>query len=253
MHNNLRKNIFISFMEIAKNLEIVDLGLYVPEKNLLIMSDIHLGYESELNRKGVLLPRFQYKEMIERIGKILLQTEPETIIITGDLKHEFGHISEQEWRDALRFIDFLHKTAKKIILIKGNHDTILGPIARKREVELVDHYLLSLGKNKVYICHGDAMPDNNAFSSADTVIIGHEHPAVTIEDGIRQEKYKCFLVGKWKNKSLIVLPSVNLVHEGTEVKKEKLLSPFLQGNLSNFDVYVVGGAETLHFGKLKNI
>lgn len=242
--------------KIQKDIEFIDLALFVPSKKILIIADVHIGYEAELNKKGILIPRFQFREMIDRLGKIILKTEPETIIITGDLKHEFGTISEQEWRDTLRFLDFLRKSAKKIILIKGNHDITLGQIARKRNVEVLPYYSFTLGKKKsnkkIYVCHGDAILKNIEFSSPDIIIIGHEHPTVSIGDAIRRERYKCFLRGKWNRKVLIVLPSMNLVTEGTDIQKERLLSPFLQQNLSNFDVYVVG-EEVLHFGKLKNI
>jgi putative SbcD/Mre11-related phosphoesterase len=239
-------------MQITDGIEIMDLALFVPELKLLIIADVHIGYEEALNSQGILVPRFQFKEMVERLGKILLRTEPETVVITGDLKHEFGKISDQEWRDTLRFLDFLGRAAKKTILIRGNHDTILGPIARKRNVAVVDYYAFPLGKRKIYVCHGDAIPGNRDFRASDTIIIGHEHPAVSIGDKIRRERYKCFLKGKWKKKTLVVMPSLNLVTEGTDVQNEKLLSPFLQRGMGNFEVYAVG-EEVLHFGELRNI
>ena len=44
----------------------------------------------------------------------------ETIIVNGDLKHEFGAISEQEWRNVLKLLDYLGQHCGEIILIKGN-------------------------------------------------------------------------------------------------------------------------------------
>ena len=240
-------------MHIEKDIKIVDLGLHIKAKKMLVISDVHIGYEGELHRKGMLIPKFLYRDIVDRVGQMILQTNPGTIIITGDLKHEFGRISEQEWRDVLRFIDFLAKQAKKIVLIKGNHDAILAPIARKRQVKVVDHYGFNLNSRKVYICHGDAIPVNQAFRSSDIIIIGHEHPAVSIKDGVRSEKFKCFLKGNWKNRLLLALPSLNLAHEGTDLLAGRLLSPFLQGNISNFEVYVANLPEPLHFGKLKNL
>jgi len=35
-------------------------------------------------------------------------------------------------------LDFLGKNCDEVILVKGNHDTILGPIADKRRVRVVD-------------------------------------------------------------------------------------------------------------------
>ena len=70
------------------------------------------------------------------------------------MKHEFGTISEQEWRDALKLLDYFGQHCDEIILIKGNHDTILGPIAKKRNVKVLDHFVIdpmesTMGKNTI--------------------------------------------------------------------------------------------------------
>ena len=47
-------------MEIAKGIEIIDLGLYIKKHKLLVFADFHIGYEESLNKQGVLIPRFQF-------------------------------------------------------------------------------------------------------------------------------------------------------------------------------------------------
>jgi metallophosphoesterase superfamily enzyme len=101
-----------------------------------------------------------------------------------------------------------------------------------------------------------------------TIIIGHEHPAVSIHEGVRTELFKCFLKGKFKGRILIVQPSFNLVTEGTDVLKEELLSPFLQQELSDFECFIVAEdskasinrnlkieplSNTLYFGKIQDL
>ena len=77
-------------MEILPDMDIVDLALYVD--STLIIADVHIGYEEALNNKGVLVPRQQYKMTLERLQKTLDELDVETVIINGDLKHEFGTI-----------------------------------------------------------------------------------------------------------------------------------------------------------------
>ena len=234
-------------MDILKGLEIIDLGLYIKKHKTLVIADIHVGYEEVLNKQGLLVPRFQLKEVLKRLEKILSKVKPDTIIIDGDIKHEFGQISDQEWRDTLKVLDLLSKHCQKIILIKGNHDTILGPIAEKRNVEVVNGYKI----DDIYITHGHKIPENLDFTRSKTIIIGHEHPAVGLRKGQRIELFKCFLVGKWKGKDLIVQPSFNLIVEGTDILQEQLLSPFLT-KIDNYDVYVV--ADRIYkFKKVKDI
>lgn len=231
-------------MEIASGIKIVDLGLLA--ERTLIIADVHIGYEEALNKQGILLPRFQLKEVMQRLERICNRISFDRVIINGDLKHEFGTISEQEWRDTLKFLDFFKD--KKIVLVKGNHDTILGPIAEKRNVEVKDFFKIK----DIFICHGDRIPDNPEFKSAKVVVIGHEHPAVSIKEGPRVELFKCFLKGKYKKKNLIVQPSFNLVTEGNDVVTEKLLSPFLNKDITCFEAYVVSD-RVYFFGKVSNL
>ncbi len=230
-------------MEIAKGIETIDLALYLKKEKILIIADTHIGYEEALNKQGVLIPRFQFKEIIERLEKILEKKKIDKIIINGDIKHEFGTISEQEWRHTLRLLDFLSRYCKEIILVKGNHDTILGPIAEKRNVKIVESYKVK----DMLIVHGHKIPED--LKGINTIIIGHEHPAISIHEGVRQELFKCFLKGRRKKRTLIVQPSFNLVTEGTDIVKEKLLSPFLQQDLSDFECFVAGD-KVYRFGRL---
>ena len=252
-------------MNISKDIAIVDLALYV--KGTLIISDVHIGYEEALNKQGVFVPRFQFKEVIIRLEAIFkkLGKKPiETIVINGDVKHEFGRISDQEWRHTLRLLDFLGRHCKEVILVKGNHDKILGPIAEKRKVKVVEHYLinksikktsitkkpLKIIKNKILVIHGDKIPSDDVLKESSTIIIGHEHPAVSVKDGPRVETFKAYLKGKWKNKTLIVQPSFFLVTEGSNILNEKILSPFLKQDLKNFEAWIVAD-KVYEFGKLK--
>ncbi len=234
-------------MRICNGIEILDLCLLIDKT--LVICDTHIGFEEALNKQGILVPRFQFTEIIKRLEPILKKVKVKTIVINGDVKHEFGTISDQEWRHTLKLLDFLAKYGK-VILLKGNHDTILDPIAKKRDVEIKDYYTL---KNNLII-HGDKLNNDvlKLLKKINIIIIGHEHPAISLKEGSRIELCKCFLKGKFKGKTLIVQPSFNLVTEGTDIIKEKLLSPFLQQNLDNFNVYVVED-KVYDFGKVKNL
>ena len=242
-------------MKILDNIEAIDLALYLD--STLVISDVHIGYEEALNKQGVLVPRLQFGEMVKKIEKILGSIgKVEKIIINGDLKHEFGTISEQEWRNVLKFLDLLAKHCNEVILIKGNHDMILGPIARKRNVKVVDYYFIdskhdkkNKPNNKILVTHGDKIPGKDVLQQASTIIIGHEHPAVSLKDSARIETFKCFLKGKYKGKNLIVLPSFNAVVGGTNIMRDKTLSPFLRQNLDDFEVFAVED-KVYDFGKL---
>jgi hypothetical protein len=229
-------------MEIFEGLEIVDLCL--KYKDMLILGDLQLGYEEYLNRGGIMVPRFQTNDVIERIEKILGENKDiRKILFNGDIKHEFGRISRQEWDAVERLLDKLIEKYE-ILMIKGNHDVLLEPILKKYEkIKLVDSYSV----DNLFILHGDKIsPD-----VAEVIIIGHEHPAVSFEEK-PGEKFKCFLKGKWRDHALIVMPSFNMLNEGTDLTKEKNLSPYLNQSLDDFEIYLVED-KTYYFGKLKKI
>lgn len=252
-------------MELFKGIYLIDLTIYTNKT--VIFTDFHIGYEEALNKQGLMIPRFQFPEIISRLEKIFLELKNkkiERVIVNGDLKHEFGTISEQEWRHTLKLLDYFEQHCKEIVLIKGNHDTILGPIAKKRNVKVLDYFVIEpienmnkikktiSGKNNILVTHGDKIPKKELLRDISTIIIGHEHPAISVREGARAELFKAYLVGKWKKYDIIVQPSFNLVAEGTDVLKEEVLSPILKDNLGNFNVIIVGD-NLYQFGKLRDL
>lgn len=230
-------------MQIHNGIEIVDLALRY--KDNLIIGDVQIGHEESLQKEGYFIPRFNLDEIVKRLDKIFSKVKVKRIIINGDIKHEFGSILRQEWKDLFSLFDYLLKNVEEIILVKGNHDIVLGPVASKRNIKLYDYYNL----DNITILHGHKIvPDLR-----DVIVIGHEHPAISFKEK-RYERFKCFLKGKWHNKILIVMPSFNFLTEGSDVTKEQFLGPFLKNqNIDNFDVYIVEDNNILPFGKVKNI
>jgi len=231
-------------MEIYEGIEIKDLALYLPKEKILIISDTHIGMDEALNKEGILVPRFGFKDLKKRFEIILKDLEIDKIVINGDLKHEFGIISNTEWSQTLELLEILEKKCKDIILIRGNHDTILGPIAKKKNLKLKDFYKVG----DILIAHGDKI----IHEDAKVIIIGHEHPAVGLKEDSRIETYKCFLKGKFENKTLIVMPSFNLVTEGSNILREDILSPYLDQDLSKFEVFIVGD-KIYDFGRVGDL
>jgi putative SbcD/Mre11-related phosphoesterase len=236
-------------MNILPNIKIIGLTLFLEKQKILVIADSHIGYEEALNKQGIMIPRLQYKELMKNLEPVFNQVKPELIVMLGDIKHEFGTISRQEWRDTLNLLDYLMSKTEKVILIKGNHDTILGPLADKKGLVVRDSFFV----DNILFCHGHKLPDEKSelFQKSKTIIIGHEHPAISLRDGPRIEKYKCFLLGKFKKKNLVVMPSFSFVTEGTDVSQEKLLSPFIN-NIADFEAFVVGD-KVYKFGKISRL
>jgi len=57
-------------VQISKDIEILDLSLYLTKYKALIISDFHIGFEESLNKQGIMIPRLQFKDQIQKLNKI---------------------------------------------------------------------------------------------------------------------------------------------------------------------------------------
>tara|TARA_Y100000310_G_scaffold151164_1_gene150695 strand:+ start:3407 stop:4177 length:771 start_codon:yes stop_codon:yes gene_type:complete len=230
------------------------------QEKILVIADLHIGYEESFVEKGI-FPRFQTHEIITNLNKIFDNLNKnqnikklDKIIILGDLKHEHGKISDAEWRETLHVLDFLTGKTKEIILIKGNHDNILGPIAGKRNVKLKPYYqykdILFMHGHKEY---KTALKNKNIK----IIILGHLHPAITLSDEYKKEKYKCFLFGKYKRKQTYILPNFNPISRGYDLrdigKYKKDLLFIKNKKFKSFNIIISSQSKAYDFGKLKKL
>jgi putative SbcD/Mre11-related phosphoesterase len=226
--------------------------LFFPKKGILVIGDLHLGYDSMIRNQGINLPFDQLEETKKELEIILKRIKAiytlKKIILLGDIKHHFS-FQQEEISDLRNFLRFLEKYVSKenIILIRGNHDTFT-----LRDYELKDFYI----EDNLAFTHGEtSFPELFNNKNIKTILISHIHPAVLIKDKvkIKKEKYKCFLIGKYKNKQFIILPSFFSMTEGSEIneysKGEKYQQIVPRNKLESFETYVVGRDSAYYFGK----
>ncbi|OIO80388.1 hypothetical protein AUJ84_03730 [Candidatus Pacearchaeota archaeon CG1_02_32_132] len=231
-------------------------------KRILVIGDLHLGYGESLRESGVFMPGDLYSDIVKEMDNVFGVVEKvDEVVLLGDLKHEFGKIMRSEWKEVSDFLDYLNeklngdgkenvKMSRKIIIVKGNHDVITGIVTAKKGIEVVDYYIM----DGVAFVHGDKDFAEIYDKKVKYWIMGHGHPAVRISDGVKEEKYKCFLVGKWKGKEIVVVPSFFSVNEGSDPRDFDLGLAW-NFDLSKFNVVVVGEEKlsVLDFGKLGKI
>ena len=213
----------------------------------LILGDSHVGKSAALNAQGVLVPQTGFKDLYKNTHSALEAINPNRIVLNGDVKHNFGKITDDEWDKVFTYIDLLKQYAE-VIVIRGNHDVLLDPLAEKSNVDIEDHFVL----DNTYVCHGHEIHNSNEFKDASTIVIGHEHPAIGLERSGRVEHYKAFQKTQYKDKELIVMPSMHTFSEGSDVLREKTLSPYLnRDQLNKAEAYIVGEEdEPLPFGNI---
>ncbi|GIU68234.1 MAG: phosphoesterase [Candidatus Pacearchaeota archaeon] len=241
--------------EIFNNFEFVDKALFFPKKEILVIGDLHIGYDRMLEDLGVYFPKSLAKETISNLKKIFKKIKSEgknikKIVFLGDIKHAF-YFERKERDDFLDVYEFLKKYFKEenIILIRGNHDTI-DYLGGKIKAIHIEEEIAFLHGHKIY---------NEIFSKKiKYVVLAHLHPSIILKDKVKTEEYKCFLVGNYKEKTFIILPSFLEIFEGTSVNEYKYgydenFSIIPHKKILDFYVYVIGEDKTYFFGKIKDL
>ncbi|MBC5792457.1 MAG: metallophosphoesterase [Nanohaloarchaea archaeon] len=206
-------------------------GLYHPELELIVISDLHLGLEGSMTFDGNYVPKHQLEKLLKDIEKMKEETDASRIIVNGDLKNEFK-TRYSETDEIENFLGFLDREFEEIILIEGNHDTFLEETVEDYGLELQEYHL----EDDILFTHGHLELEELEAESFETVVIGHEHPALALEDeiGIR-EKVACFLYGDMEDKRILVLPAFSSISNGTNVNEtpqSQLLSPIMRDHVN---------------------
>lgn len=219
------------------------------DDNVLVVADMHLGYEAALELEGLSIPRVQTRKIEQYLLRTIDAVQPSKVVVAGDLKHNFSRNLTQEWQDIARFVGAL-KGRVSLEVVKGNHDNYLGVILSKFGIP----FRREVQHSGVRIVHGH----EGVLTDAPTVM-GHIHPSIRLKDSVGASlKDPCFLFDPTRN--VLVLPALSLVSPGTDVASEDWpddISPMLAGTgLSGFVPIAFSGEKALEFptvGELRRI
>ncbi len=218
----------------------------------IIISDIHIGIESYFVSNGIFFPEYQLPYLKKTIKK--LASKSKTLIINGDLKHNFKGFSIKEYNQVEEFLNYTKPLFKEIIVIKGNHDTIIEKITEKLKISLKNKLIIKdKNQNPYLIEHG-----HRKIKTTKNIIIGHEHPSVRISDSTGTGfKIPCFLVNKTQNQTIIVLPSFSPLSPGTDIlklnKSSFLTNVLKEKGINDFYIYGIYENEIFFLGKEKEL
>jgi putative SbcD/Mre11-related phosphoesterase len=143
----------------------------------LLIADPHLGWEIQLQEKGIHVPS-QTSKILNKLTAIISKYKPNRLIILGDVKytvvsHEFG-----EWQDIPDFFKKLEGYIGSIAVVRGNHDANLEPLLPEN-VELLPATGAVIGDVGVF--HGHKWP-SPVLLGCKTLVMGHLHPVVVFRD-----------------------------------------------------------------------
>ena len=182
-----------------------DRAIYWAEKEMLIISDLHIGKAAHFRRAGIQVPGTVNSRDLERLDILIGLYNPQVLLITGDMFHDglntevgiFG-----SWRSGYPDL--------KIVLIKGNHDRLKGVVYEALSIEVEQKELICGPFRFVH--------DKPAVFDEYYNITGHIHPGVTIYGKARQRlKLPCFYFGK----TCAILPAFSLFTGLSKIKSEE--------------------------------
>ncbi|CCQ34751.1 Phosphoesterase protein [Halorhabdus tiamatea SARL4B] len=242
----------------------------VPAGRALVVADVHAGIEAGLRREGVELAS-QADHRRETLLSLVAETNPDQLVVLGDLGHAIGTPQRDEREELDRLVSAITDRVS-LTLVKGNHDgEIESLLADREDVTITDGSGVRLGS--VGFAHGHTWPAPDVLA-AETVCIGHEHPVVRLEDEVGgRRKERVWLRGAIDpapfedhygdgdqtddargqiDGELVVFPAFNDLSGGTwiNVEGQSFLAPFLPDGLADGTAYLLDGTRLGPYGRI---
>lgn len=230
-------------------------GPAIQFDEVLIVADLHLGFEDRhLGSSGLVTDSEHVIAELERTIHAASETTGiTTLVLAGDVIDDFAlkHLSRR-----ISITRALIRLASRyeLVLIEGNHDSMLRTLRIETPVRMSYRF------GSVLVTHGDKpleeVADRSDLEAVDTIVIGHDHPVLALSDGIRLERFKCFVRiptvrTRFGPKELIILPSAHPDVLGTDVSA-RFRSPVIDANHPDAEVIVVGDPPR-SFGPVKSL
>jgi len=233
-------------------------ALFIKEKEILVLADLHIGIESELSEKGI-NTFSQTKKMINHFFSLCKKYKPKEIVLVGDIKHNIPSSTIQERKDVKKFLEELQSFGL-IHIIPGNHD---GNIKKISPDNILIHPSDGFIIENIAFVHGHRWPSEEIMM-CEQIVIGHTHPTIMFTDRLGYKTFEpCWVKGYFdKNKlkekypnstnpQILVIPAFNPLCGGIAANKEGITGPLGKIiEIDNAQIFLIDGT---YLGKIKDI
>jgi DNA ligase-associated metallophosphoesterase len=199
---------------------------YLERERVLCVSDLHLGYTWAHRYQGQLMPVHAPDKLLERLLDLCTDYQPQTFAFLGDIVHQAVPVSAI--RDEFASVVAALRSRCGVQLILGNHDRKLRELMGG-ELELLESY----EAGRYLLIHG-----NESLQSKEDafIIMGHEHPAISLGDGVSSAKFPCFMVSA----NLLILPAFSDWAAGSDIRYHDFMSPLARNTQFEKAVAILG-------------
>jgi uncharacterized protein len=185
---------------------------WFPNERVLAVADLHLGYAWAHRLSGQLMPIPPTNDTLDRLVELQREYQPAEIVVLGDIVHRAMNLGvlEEEMRELFNALS----PTSRLTFLAGNHDRDLQKVLKQWLLPIELAASREVGTN--VLVHGDA-----AMNADRCVVMGHEHPAISIGDGVTtSQKCPCFLISE----TVIVLPAFSRWAAGTNIRAYPFMS-----------------------------
>ena len=212
-------------------------AMYWPDKDCLIVSDLHLEKGAALASRGSLIPPYDTGATLLRLAKCLDHWQPKTVICLGDSFHreDSAYHLPACYHHQLKAL----MENRKWIWIAGNHDphppAVLGGI-NLEEIAIGS----MIFRHEQVFSRGQA----DLFENLNGEISGHLHPVAIIRRQAKRMRRRCFA----SDQRRLIMPAFGAFTGGLSVLG-KAFSGLLDRHklhvwmLGNQRVYKISGAQ----------
>jgi hypothetical protein len=224
-----------------------DRAAYLRGADALVLADLHLGRAAA---SSVDFPLGERAGLRERLVDLLDRFQPATVVLAGDVLHEFGRVGPEAEAGLASLVGACREAEADPVAVAGNHDALLadvwdGPVYDEyrpgsdpnSDVADPDPNVTDAGDgvtdadsdgsgrpdatdaecggagagSYVLVCHGHEAP----AGEADLYVVGHDHPAIDVEG----RKRPCFLYGPdtYRGGDVLMLPAFTRLAAGCTI------------------------------------
>jgi putative SbcD/Mre11-related phosphoesterase len=148
-------------------------------KKYIAVTDLHIGFEAELDAKGVMMKDTSADKMVDDLTRLVKSEGATSLILLGDIKHRVGAITKQEWNDIPVFLRRL-SAVTQVYLVPGNHDGNIRHLVPDA-VNLISSTGMVI--EDTLLLHGHSMP-SEARAGVKRIVMGHLHPIFLKEGSV---------------------------------------------------------------------
>ncbi len=179
----------------------------------LIVADLHIGVEDVLG-----LPFIDTSEVLKKkLERLIERFAPSYLVLAGDVRDGFELIPRviRKTRDVLEYVS---KLVDRVIIVRGNHDNYLRPVARRLNIERHEE---GFEIGDILVIHGHREPPKEASK----IIMGHIHPAVRIGS----EVFPAKIYGRTDKYEVTILPAITPIAKTRRGPTIDFSSPITEG------------------------